>query len=189
MASVIQLWKTLHSGAAFERCVRAHIPRLYRLAWRLTGSEVEADDLLQETLLRVYPKRDEVLQLDAPGPWLARVMHNAWVDRWRRRGIQQYTDSLDDPESDTTPAFVSDEPLLVAVEVALLNRALQQLPEHHRVVIVMHDAEGYTLQEVSEIIDVPLGTLKSRLHRAREGLRELVRNKQSDGTLSAQTAS
>ena len=184
MTAVIKLWKNLRAGAAFERCVRPHVPRLHRLAWRLTGSAADADDLLQETLLRAYPKRAEVVDLDAPGPWLARVLHNAWVDRWRRKGVMRHSESLDDPDVEPTEASTSDEPLLVAVETAVLDRAIRALPEHHQVVILMHDGEGYTLQEISQILDVPVGTLKSRLHRAREALRERMRN----GTLSSRAA-
>lgn len=166
----------MRSGVAFERCVRPHVPRLYRLAWRLTGSATDAEDLLQETLLRAsllraYPKRAEIVELDAPGSWLARVLHNAWIDRWRRQGDMRNTISFNDPGMESAEAFASDEPLLVAVETSALDQALQKLPEHHRTVVLMHDAEGYTLPEISLIMDVPVGTLKSRLHRAREAVR------------------
>ncbi|MEX0730315.1 MAG: RNA polymerase sigma factor [Aquisalimonadaceae bacterium] len=184
MSTVVRFWHHLRPNAAFERCVRPHVPRLYRLAWRLTGSQEDAEDLIQETLLRAYPKRDQVLELDAPGPWLARVLHNTWVDRWRRKGVMRDAYSLDDPDSPLPEASTSDEPLLVAVESAALEQALATLPEPQRVVVLMHDAEGYTLEEISRILDVPVGTLKSRLHRAREALRARI----AAGTFSSAAA-
>lgn len=189
MTSIIRLWKATRPAAAFDACVQPHIPRLFRLAWRLTGSEEEAEDLLQETLLRVYPKRGEVLQLDAPAPWLAKVMHNAWVDRWRRSGIQRITGSLDDPGLNVPEPCSDDTTILQMVNLSLLQHAVMALPEHHRAVFIMHDAEGYTLQEISDITGDPLGTLKSRLHRARESLRKILKEDHLDGTFSPPAAS
>lgn len=184
MSSVITLWSRLNPAAAFERCVRPHVPRLYRLAWRLSGTREDAEDLVQETLLRAWPQRRKVLALDKPAPWLTRVLYNAWVDRWRRLGAMRDATSLDDRENSLPEAYSSDAPQLTAVDTAVVERALAALPEHQRLVVLMHDGEGYTLEEISGITQVSLGTLKSRLHRARQALRTRI----AHGTFSPGTA-
>jgi DNA-directed RNA polymerase specialized sigma24 family protein len=72
------------NNLAFERLVRPHFDRLYRLAWRLAGSKAEAEDLFQDLLLKAYGLLDQLVTIDQPGPWLARVMYNLFVDERRR---------------------------------------------------------------------------------------------------------
>ncbi|MCP1675998.1 RNA polymerase sigma-70 factor (ECF subfamily) [Natronocella acetinitrilica] len=183
MSQVVQLWRRLRAGAAFEQCVRPHVPRLYNLAWRLTRSAADAEDLVQEALTRAYTRREQLLTMESPGAWLARVVHNAWVDRWRRQGVLRDAQSLDDDSEDRQPA-ISDATVLDAVEAAGLMRAVMRLPEHHQLVILLHDAAGYTLEEVAEAVGTPVGTAKSRLHRARQSLRAMF----ADGTVSSSVA-
>ena len=68
----------------FEKILRPHMDRLYRLAWRLTGRKAEAEDLFQELLIRAYRKLDNLVNIDAPGSWLSRVMYNLFIDEQRR---------------------------------------------------------------------------------------------------------
>ena len=68
----------------FEKLVRPHFDRLYRLAWRLTGQKAEAEDLFQELLIKAYGKLDDLVKIDEPGSWLSRVMYNLFIDERRR---------------------------------------------------------------------------------------------------------
>lgn len=185
MSQIVQLWKRARGGAAFEERVREHVPRLFGLAWRLTRSTPDAEELVQETLLRAYTRREQFLGLDAPGPWLARVCQNLWVDRWRRLGALRDSESMDDDRHapGREPA-TSDQQLLDSVDVAMLMDTCATLPEHHRLVILLHDGAGYTMEEIAELLEVPVGTTKSRLHRAREALRR----KLGEGTAPAAAA-
>lgn len=155
----------------FERAIRPWLDDLWRLAIRLTGSADDAEDLLQDLMLRLQPRMDEVAALDQPRPWLARVLYRMFVDQWRRR--RNAPDRGDDSEVDEYPG-VEDAPD-TAFERALtrerLQRALDRLPDFQREVVLLHDVEGYTLTEIGTITDTPSGTLKSRLHRARAALR------------------
>ncbi len=73
----------------FDRIVRPHFDRLYRLAWRLAGAREEAEDLFQEVLIKAFGKLDQLLRIEEPGSWLARMMYNLFVDRHRRYSRQR----------------------------------------------------------------------------------------------------
>ena len=163
----------------FEKLVRPHFDRLYRLAFRLTGAEPEAEDLFQELLIRAYGKLDDLVHIDEPGSWLSRVMYNLFIDerrRFARRRLHLVEEGCtpggsvaayagnEDPEADQARLE----------RVRALDAALAQLSEDHRVVVLLHDTEGYKIAEIQELTGTPSGTIKSRLHRARARLREIL---------------
>jgi RNA polymerase sigma-70 factor (ECF subfamily) len=170
----------------FERLVRPHLDRLYRLAWRLTGNTAEAEDLFQDLLVKTYGSLDDLNAIEEPGSWLSRVMYNLFVDQHRRYARQRM--SLVD-EGHLPGAGLADlagelDPVTDFERLERFTRldsALGQLSEEHRLVVLLHDTEGYKLKEIQVITGVPVGTIKSRLHRARARLREILR---LDGTLS-----
>ena len=171
---------------AFERLVRPHFDRLYRLAWRLTGRKAEAEDLFQELLIKAFGKLDDLVQIDEPGSWLCRVMYNLFIDerrRFARRRLHTVEegaltgDGLAGLPGPDDPAF--DQQRLEKVQ--RLDKALAQLSDDHRIVVLLHDAEGYKLTEIEALTGTPMGTIKSRLHRARARLREIL---VADGTFS-----
>ena len=179
MAGLISLWKRRHGAGSFEELVGPHVAGLYRLAWRLTGDTAEAEDLVQELLTRLYARRDELVAPERLRPWLARALRNLWVDRYRRAQARPPWDDLDiaDPETPLPPADSSAEPARLLerdLTAERLQRAVDCLPPPQREVVVLHDVEGFTLQEVAEAAQVSVGTLKSRLSRARARLRDLL---------------
>lgn len=160
----------------FEKAIRPWLSDLRRLAIRLTGNADDGEDLLQEMLLRLQPRLEEIAALDQPRPWLARVLYRLFVDQWRRR--RSAPDIDDESGVDDQPGIsdLPDEAFEHALTRQRLQAALDDLPAFQRELVVLHDVEGYTLTEIARIADTPTGTLKSRLHRARAVLREhLVR--------------
>lgn len=175
---------------AFERLVQPHLDRLYRLAWRLSGSKPEAEDLFQELLIKAYGKLDDLAHIDQPGPWLCRMMYNLFIDekrRFTRRRMQTVEESRlgDDGVAGLAASGTSvDDPVANQQQsevVDRLEKALAQLSDEHRIVVLLHDTEGYKLTEIQELTGSPVGTIKSRLHRARARLREILT---ADGTIS-----
>lgn len=171
--------------AQFDRLVRPHVDRLYRLAWRLAGKQAEAEDLFQEVLVKAWLGLDDLGRIDEPGPWLSRVMYNLFVDdrrRYARQRLVVVEESAlgqaglasvagdDDPAADTDRAQLAEK----------LESAIAMLGEDHRIVLLLHDADGYKLTEIQELTGTPVGTIKSRLHRARARLREIL---EQEGTL------
>ncbi len=161
--------------------MRPQVEYLYRLAWRFTGSVADAEDLVQDLLLKLYPRTAELYEIEQLRPWLARVLYRQFVDSVRQQARSPITVIADDPSDgenalDAFPA-AKDGPEDCAERSAWRERilaALQQLNPEQRAVVAMHDIEGYSLEELETILATPLGTLKSRLHRARQRLRALL---------------
>ena len=175
MASILgfRRWET--SRSSFEALVRPHLEHLYRLAWRLSGNAADAEDLVQELLLKLYQRREELAAIDAPRPWMARVLYRQFVDAVRRRGRAPAIEDLDGStlEGVPDPAQGPEELAERGQVQKRLLWALGQLNPEQRALVALHDVEGYTLEELVTVLEAPLGTLKSRLHRARERLRAL----------------
>ncbi|MDH3490831.1 MAG: RNA polymerase sigma factor [Gammaproteobacteria bacterium] len=159
--------------------VRPHFDRLYRLAWRLTGHKAEAEDLFQELLIKAYGKLDELARIDEPGSWLSRVMYNLFIDE-RRRFARRRMHTVEEGQvpGDGLAGFAGSEDPVRDNErrekILMLDAALSQLSDEHRLIVLLHDTEGYKLKEIQELTGVPVGTIKSRLHRARARLREIL---------------
>ena len=161
--------------------MRPQVDYLYRLAWRFTGSVADAEDLVQDVLVKLFPRTQELLEIERLRPWLARVLYRQYVDSFRRQArspivaLVTGAEGEDDP-LDTLPAGI-EGPEEHAERSGLRRRilaALERLNPEQRAVVAMHDVEGYSLEELETILETPLGTLKSRLHRARQRLRALL---------------
>lgn len=158
---------------AFEQLIRPHVRHLYRLAFRLTGNTADAEDVLQDVLIALYQRRDELTSIADLRPWLGRVLYNRFVDsrrrnRSRRLHVVDTIENLPPSETDTEGEAHSQ------LDIRRVQHALQQMSDEHRHLLLLHCAEGYSLEEIQGITDTPIGTLKSRLHRARARLRQLL---------------
>lgn len=172
-------------GDSFEHLMAPYFYRLYRLACHLTGNQDDAEDLLQELLIKLYEKRGRLRQVDDLRTWLARALYNLFIDKIRSRNrsalghadSQLFEKQQGLADKGDTPEQYQER----WQDLDRLNQALNQLSEPHRTILILHDVEGYTLPELLEILDLPLGTLKSRLHRARAGLRGILAREPSIG--------
>ncbi len=175
---------TSPSKDAFAKLINPYADKLYRLAYRLTSNVDDAQDLVQDVLLKLYRRRDELTSIRELSPWLGRVLFNQFIDDKRRYGRQplKAVDGLIGVEDHPDRANGAEpEASAERHQVrAQLTSALARLTEEHRIVVLLHDAEGYKLKEIQELTGTPVGTLKSRLHRARARLREIL---DKDGTL------
>jgi len=168
----------------FGRDALACSDDLLRHARRLTGQFVDAEDLLQETLLKAYLSFDKFHQGSNLRSWLFRIMVNTWVDQYRsarRHPVEQLSAEITDAQmadharhSPHGPRSVESQALKSIPAEALL--ALQTLPENIQATVYYVDIEGYRNTEVAEMLGIPIGTVASRLHRGRTLLRELLRD-------------
>lgn len=176
------------AAAEFDHLLREHVPALYRAAYRWTGAVDRAEDLVQELLVRLYPKLDELRGLDRIRPWALRVMYRIFVDQVRRERsspVQFSVEAREDNGDEEGPEFIdpTEGPAELLEQHLTQERvvaAWESLGAEHRVVLSMHDIEDYSLPELAEMMGVPIGTLKSRLHRARARLRELLATERSE---------
>jgi RNA polymerase sigma-70 factor (ECF subfamily) len=177
-----------NQNASFDALLRPHLDRLYRFAYRLCGSKAEAEDLFQDVLVKAFAKLDDLIDVQEPASWLCKVMYNLFIDNKRRFARQRLVSveesQLPEQSVDALPGAIALDPAADAEQrdnIIQLEKALEHLSDEHRLLVLLHDCEGYKLKEIQDITGDPIGTLKSRLHRARARLREILA---SDGTLS-----
>ncbi len=157
----------------FDELALAQLDALYRMARRLTRDTSRAEDLVQETFARALRSRDGFnLQEFGIKPWLLRIMYNLHLNRSDREKRQPAAAS-DESLEQSTPNASSDLPIDPASFQAMdqqLVHALDGLPEDYRTVILLWAVEELSYKEIAETLDIPLGTVMSRLHRARQKL-------------------
>ena len=152
---------------AFADALVAQLPALRRFAAALSGSLPMADDLVQDCIERALRKSDQLREPHRLGAWLRTIMHNVFVNEIRRRrhapteDIEKLADELSFSESD--PAMTRD-----------FVRALNSLSVEHREIVLLAGLEGLSYREIAETLDLPIGTVMSRLARARARMRELL---------------
>jgi RNA polymerase sigma-70 factor (ECF subfamily) len=177
------LIRRIQSGddAAFDRLVELCSGRVYSLAFRMMGNADDAQDVAQEVFVRVYQAIPR-FRCDATfSTWLYRIVVNACHDEAarRKRRPQTMSDAAPDDESpdmlDTLVADGEPEDLYLRHErQQALQQALLELPENFRAVVILHDVQGLSYDEMAEVLHTGLGTIKSRLNRARNMLREKI---------------
>ena len=158
---------------SWEEVARDHGRKIYNFAYRLTGNRDDAGDLVQEVLLRVR----KGLEGYRPGSfdgWLWRITRNAFLDDVRRRKRRPSVPLPDDDPGGLAPSPSPDEELARVRLGEDVQRALLQLPYDFREAVVLCDVVGLTYEEIAEAAAIPVGTVRSRIHRGRKMLRELL---------------
>lgn len=168
---------------AFDDLVRRHERRAYQYAYRLTSNPEEAADVVADAFIRVYGALANFKGNSAFSTWLYRIITNCFLDL-RKKDKSRLTTSLDqavigqsDQEMERQIEDSSPGPDLISERnqrERAVEDAVQALPEYQRAMIVMYHAEDLSYEEIAEALDLPIGTVKSRLNRARLQLRELL---------------
>src|SRR5438046_3532929 len=160
--------------ASFEREALVHLDSLYRVALRLTGNAAEADDLVQETMLKAYRAWHQYERGTNAKGWLLTILRHAFINEYRRRTRHPETVDLDAIE----PFSVLEELPDAAPQGTFFDRivddevlrAIDELPEQFRETVVLRDVEGLSYEEIARVLEVPVGTVKSRLFLGRRML-------------------
>ena len=166
-------------GRAFGEIVRHHEDRLYNTIYRLVGSAEDARDLLQDTFVKAYENLETFRGGSSLYTWLFRIAVNTSLSHRRRRKWVQMSvpaGNDDDPNpgnavADTATVDPADG-LVTAETETLVQEAINGLDDEHRTVVVLRDIQHCDYRQIAEILEVPPGTVKSRLHRARMMLRD-----------------
>lgn len=171
------------SGDAFTAEVAPHLHLLFRTALRMTQQEQAAEDLLQDTLERAFQNFGRYEPGTNIRAWLLRIMSNVRISGFRRVARRPQTSSLDELEAFSIYGAARADGVATAdVESVVLNRigeeailkAIDRLPEDFRMVVVLADVEGFSYKEMAAILDVPIGTVTSRLFRGRQQLQRTL---------------
>lgn len=166
-------------ATAFTTIVDRYKDRLYNTVYRLVGSSEDASDLLQDTFVKAYENLDRFRGHSSLYTWLFRIAVNTSLSHRRKRKWVHLVPSVGDSDDGDPVAGRGDRsssdpsaPLVAAETEAMVQEALGGLDEEHRTVVVLRDIQHCDYREIAAILDVPTGTVKSRLHRARLMLRE-----------------
>lgn len=157
-----------------------HIDSLYNFGFYLTNDEDEAKDLLQETYLRAYKYINYYQKGTNAKAWLLRILKNTFINDYRKKskkpvhlsfedfytGDDSEDNSFTDLRQEVFDSLIGDE----------VSHALNELPVDYRLIILLCDIEGFKYEEIAKIIDVPIGTVRSRLHRARNMLKDQLKH-------------
>lgn len=166
--------------AAWEELVKLHTRRVYSICYRFTNSDSEAQDLTQDVFLRVFKN----LKSFRAGEglfvvWLTRLTRNLLIDHYRRTRVERVTESIEDHVlalEESTATAARTEGMLAGREASeLLQTALQKLSPELRETVILRDIEELEYREIAQVLNVPEGTVKSRLNRGRAELARLLR--------------
>jgi RNA polymerase sigma-70 factor (ECF subfamily) len=166
--------------AAFEPLVEKYRDRVWRLAFNVLRDREDAWDVTQEAFIRAWQALPSFRGQSAFYTWLFRIVVNVASDRARQRAARGRAFGTERvPEEEWDRAMVDqsaapDDEARRAEERERITRALAALPEHHRTIIMLSDLEGLSYREIAEVLDIPMGTVMSRLHNARKRLRDVL---------------
>jgi RNA polymerase sigma-70 factor (ECF subfamily) len=167
--------------AAWEDMVRLHTRQVYGLCYRFTGSGQEAQDLTQEVFLRVFKTIKTFRSVEGSfGTWLARVTRNLLIDHYRRTRQQRVTDSIEEQlpmlEEEGAAASARPDHAVAGREASeILQATLQKLSPDLREAVILRDLQEMEYREISDVLRIPEGTVKSRINRGRAELARLLR--------------
>ena len=162
-----------------------HMPSLYSAALRMTRNPSDAEDLVQETYLKAYRAFDSFQEGTNLKAWLYKILTNTFINSYRarkRRPEQADVDDIEDlylfrrlggPEASTVGRSAEDQVMDLFTDSEVKD-ALESLPESFRMAVLLADVEGFSYKEIAEIMEVPIGTVMSRLHRGRKALQRAL---------------
>ncbi|SRR5579883_865045 len=164
---------------AWEQLVRQHTRHVYALCYRFTGSAAESQDLTQEVFVRVFRTLKSFRSTEGSfATWLARVTRNLLIDHYRRTKQERVTDSIEDqlPVLEQEGSMPRPDQALAGQETsAILQAALQKLSPDLREAVILRDLQEMEYREIAQVLDIPEGTVKSRINRGRAELARLLR--------------
>ena len=167
---------------SFEADALSYLDALYRTGLRMTRSEADAEDLVQETFIRAFRFREQFTPGTNLKAWLFRILTNTFINQYRRKAARPETTELDDVDEsilyrhmrDVSPGSSSPDPEAELINNTLsseVKEALESLPEKFRTTVLL-DVEGFAYKEIAQMLDIPIGTVMSRLHRGRKYLQK-----------------
>ncbi|HMC42522.1 MAG TPA: sigma-70 family RNA polymerase sigma factor [Acidimicrobiales bacterium] len=169
----------------FVELAMEHMPSLYTAALRMTRNPSEAEDLVQETYLKAYRAFDSFQEGTNLKAWLYKIQTNTFINAYRARRRRPEQTELDDVEDlylyrrlggleAATAGRSAEEQVMDLFTDAEVKSALDSLPEQFRIAVLLADVEGFSYKEIADIMDVPIGTVMSRIHRGRRALQKAL---------------
>lgn len=173
----------IHKERLFEKEFMPHADALYNFAYQLSYNDDDANDLVQETYMKAFRFIDSYQEGTNSKAWLFKILKNIFINEYRRKKREpekiDYDDviTFSDEDDDNSAAYFDlREDLFDNMMGYEITNALNKLPIEFKTVILLCDIEGFSYEEIAKIIDIPIGTVRSRLHRARNMLKQLLKD-------------
>ena len=166
---------------AFEILMQKYIKKIYNLAYKMTENREDTNDLVQETFLKAYSSLKSFREQSSLSTWLFRITHNLCIDylrvRDKKKTVALYTSGVEGEEIeicivDTSPT--PEQALDRKEKIREIKNAMSQLMPENREILVLRDVNGLSYEEISDILDISLGTVKSRINRSREKMKKIL---------------
>ena len=188
--ALLESFRKTGNSDCFTTLVRRYQDRLYNLAYRVLTNEEEAEEVVQDTFLRIHEGASNFRTSNVFAGWLFRIAHNACLDILRTRQKEIGNLSFDDTQPirdgvEKTRLVLQqiadgkvgpEENVRLQEQAQLIEESLKELPDEQRVVVVLRDVEGFSYEEIASIVGSSAGTVRSRIHYGRLKLRELLRS-------------
>ena len=172
---------------AFAELVELYKDKIYHLGYRMLNQKQEAEDVVQETFLRVYTNLERYDENQKFSTWIYRIATNLCIDRLRKRKPSYSIDAeMTDGEGTDWHAILAskdlgpDEELILSETQTNIREAIQTLPDKYKAVVILRYLHDMSLQEIGEVLDMPVTTIKTRVHRGREFLRKKLQSEYGD---------
>lgn len=176
MSKILSFFGHRSVKCSLSELVAPHLNYLYRQAYKYCGNEYDADDLLQELMMACTEREEQLRKAPVPAAWLSRVLYHRFIDNHRKQ--RRHADHQDITTVEATlTGQGSPESAYLHTQVLA---AMESLSKEQRAVISLHDIEGHTLAEIANMLEVPVGTLKSHLHRGRKALKNTLQLQPKD---------
>jgi RNA polymerase sigma-70 factor (ECF subfamily) len=182
--------------AWFGQCVEEHMDALYRLALRLTRNEMDAEDLVADAVTRAWCAIDSLQDRSRSKPWMFRILHNCFISNYRKKSIRPQETTYDECSGNTGPIAEGDgeiSELLIRQSNEFMHwwanpeqefanqllgddimSAIEELPESYKVTVLLVNVEGFSYDDAADVLDVPAGTIRSRMKRGRTLLQKAL---------------
>lgn len=168
---------------AFAELVELYKDKIYHLGYRMLNQKQEAEDIVQETFLRVYTNLDRYDENQKFSTWIYRIATNLCIDRLRKRKPSYSIDAeMTDGEGTVWQAMLAsheagpEEELILSETQQNIRNAIQTLPDKYKTVVILRYLHDMSLQEIGDVLEMPVTTVKTRVHRGREYLRKKLKS-------------
>ena len=171
--------------AAFEELTEAYQKKIFNLAYRMVGNYDDAGDMAQEALIRIFRSIGSFKEQSSFSTWVFRITTNVCLDEIRKRKNKKAF-SLDEEihteDGEMQRQIISDDPLPDEIAEkeelrSIVNKAINSLPEEQKIIITLRDIQSLSYEEIANVLSCPVGTVKSRINRARQALKNILLSK------------
>lgn len=171
--------------SAFEMLIEAYQKKVFNLAYRIIGNYDDANDIAQEAFIRIFRSISGFRGQSSFSTWIYRITTNVCLDEIRKRknkSVQYLDDDIQTDDGKMQRQIISDDPLPEEIAErkelrAAINDSLGELKEEYRIIITLRDIQGMSYEEIAKVLDCPTGTVKSRINRARQALKNVLLTK------------